>query len=86
MRYEIDLPKYDKKEGLKLEWEYNFRILTSVDTAGKIVIKANSPGLISLARILLSLSQEAIPSGHHIHLDISNSLEDGSVELILERE
>ena len=40
---------------------------------------------MSLARHLLVLAQEEAPSGCHIHLDEFNSLEDGSVELILDK-
>ena len=40
---------------------------------------------MSLARHLLVLAQEEAPSGSHIHLDSFNSLEDGSVELILDK-
>ena len=34
---------------------------------------------------LLLFSQDACPPGHHFHFDDLNSLEEGSVELILEK-
>jgi hypothetical protein len=86
MKYEINVPEYAPQEGMRLEWEDDFHISTSVDAGGIIIIKANSAGLVSLARHLLLLSQAPMPSGRHIHLDPSNSLEEGSNELILERE
>lgn len=85
MKYVIELPEYNTTEGLRLEWESGFRILTKVDAKGTIIISANSQGLISLARHLLVLAETSVPTGRHIHLDISNSLEEGSQELILER-
>lgn len=50
-----------------------------------VTISANASGLRSLARQLLVLAQESTPSGHHFHFDDSNSLEDGSTELVLEK-
>jgi|RifCSP13_3_1023840.scaffolds.fasta_scaffold343890_1 hypothetical protein len=86
MKYVIDVPDYDPSEGLRLEWEINFRISTRMDDTGAIIIVANSPGLVSLARHLLALAQLSMPAGHHLHLDTSNSLEEGSRDLIIERE
>ena len=50
------------------------------DTA---VISANREGMRSLAGQLTTLAESA--PGAHIHLDQYNSLEDGSVELVIER-
>jgi len=57
-------------------------ITTKNNTA---IIIANKEGLLSLANHLVNLAQDAIPKGSHIHFDDSNSLEDGSVELIIEK-
>jgi hypothetical protein len=46
-----------------------------------IAISANKAGLVSLARQLLTLAQDNVPSGSHFHFDDYNSLEDGSTEL-----
>lgn len=64
------------------KWEDGFSIKVSAENSCA-VISANREGLISLANHLLTLSQE--PAGGHIHLDSSNSLEDGSAELIIEK-
>lgn len=50
-----------------------------------VVISANKAGLFSLANHLLNLAQEEIPVGYHLHLDESNSLEEGSVDLIIQK-
>ena len=67
---------------MEIKWEDGFTIRTRIedDTA---IISANREGLISLANILLTLSDEH--SGDHIHLDEYNSLEEGSSELIIEK-
>ena len=67
---------------MEIKWEDGFKI--SIKSDGKtIILSANREGLISLARILDSLSAE-LP-GSHIHLDEYNSLEEGSAELIIEK-
>ena len=80
----LDIPEF--KDGrFKHSWEDNFKI--SVENNGEqIIIKANREGLISLAKQLLTLSEENVPEGMHFHLDEFNSLEKGSVELVIERE
>lgn len=78
----IEIPDYGQS-GLKFNWEKGFEILV-VENNGGFVIKANRSGLVSLARVFLSLSQKDIPDGYHVHLDDSNSLEDGSKNLVIE--
>lgn len=84
MKIEMDIHKYTHEEGLVLNWENNFSI--RVLGGDEIIIKANSAGLTSLASHLLTLAQEDVPNGSHIHLDEYNSLEENSVDLIVERD
>ena len=65
-----------------IRWEDGFEISTSAQE-GEVTISANREGLVSLARILMDLAEES--PGAHVHLDEHNSLEDGSVGLIIER-
>ena len=67
---------------MDLHWENGFVIDVRTES-GAAVIRANREGLLSLANHLKALAGE--PAGSHIHLDQWNALEDGSVELILER-
>ena len=67
---------------MNLDWEENFRITVGCDN-GTAVISANREGLISLANHLTALAEES--PGSHIHLDEHNSLEDGSIGLIIEK-
>lgn len=78
----ISIPEYDN--GLEFVWEENFKIKTSAPF-GTLTIEANREGLISLARHILHLAQDDVPSGCHIHLDEYNALEEGSLELIISK-
>lgn len=84
MKQEVEIIKYDSNKGLQLSWENNFSI--EVKSEGReVLIVANNEGLISLAKHLLTLAQEEVLQGTHIHLDQYNSLEDGSIDLIIEK-
>ncbi len=84
MQITIDIPTYNPNNGIKLNWQDNFEIVTKSE-AGDIIITANKAGLISLATHLLTLAQDEVPSGCHIHYDETNSLENGSVELVIQK-
>lgn len=83
LKTEIEIIPYNSEKGIEFNWEYGFEINTSFDK--EILISANKAGLISLARHLLTLAQDSVPSGTHIHFDDLNSLEDGSIGLIIEK-
>lgn len=67
---------------MNVEWIDGFRIRVSINS-NTAVISANKEGLISLAKQLVALAEEA--PGDHIHYDEYNSLEEGSAELVIER-
>jgi hypothetical protein len=85
MKLEIEVPDYNKSNGMKLKWEDGFKIEVKEQSSRSVLIKANKAGLFSLARHLLALSVSSIPTGYHLHFDDLNSLEDGSCELIIEK-
>ena len=68
---------------MRIRWEDGFEIHTST-REGEMVISANREGMLSLANILIDLANEN--PGTHIHLDEFNSLEDGSIELVIVRQ
>jgi hypothetical protein len=70
---------------MKIEWEDGFIIKTDLLTGNIFRIVADKNGLISLAKQLLSLAQDDIPVGNHIHYDSWNSLEKGSMEFVIEK-
>lgn len=84
MRIEIELEDYSKEKGMQLKWENGFNIKVEMNN-NNVLILANKSGLISLANHLLTLAQDGIEEGVHIHLDEYNSLEDDSVDLVIEK-
>ena len=85
MKKEIEIIPYDANTGIQLSWEKNFTIEVK-NTSNEVIISANNEGLLSLARHLLTLAQNEVPVGTHIHLDEYNSLEEGSIDLIIEKQ
>ncbi|MGW3779149.1 Imm32 family immunity protein [Streptomyces sp. NPDC005056] len=68
-----------------MPWSSHARTRARIDLGGEVVIEANAAGLRTLAGHLLTLSQDDVPDGSHLHLEDSNGLADGSVSLVLER-
>lgn len=68
---------------MEIEWIDGFTIEVKNEGGDTVVISANREGLLSLAKQLTALADE--PVGHHIHYDAYNSLEEGSVEMIIEK-
>ena len=67
---------------MDVHWADGYQIRARIER-GAMVISANREGLLSLADALVTLAGET--PGSHFHLDEYNSLEEGSVELIIER-
>jgi len=84
MEIKLEIPKYDGNSGLSIHWEDGFEITTKTGK-NEILISANKAGLISLAMQLLTLAQDDVPTGNHFHLDEHNSLESGSIALVIEK-
>jgi hypothetical protein len=80
----LEIPDYDPNCGIKYKWELNFDI--EIKSENKtIILTANSAGLRSLANHFLNLAQKEVPSGTHLHFDEYNALEEGSLELIIQK-
>lgn len=84
MKVSLNIPDYSPDMGMVLNWENDFQIKVSNEN-GTISIEANAEGLISLANHFLNLAQNSVPTGTHIHFDKFNSLEDDSLELLIEK-
>ena len=67
---------------LVYQWAPCYRIWAT-ERAGKIAIIANRTGLISLARICMTLAHSGTSCPLHDHLEVGTDLEDGSTELTL---
>ena len=84
MKINLEIPIYTKETGVKCEWELGFEIVIKYEK-GITKLVANKEGLVSLAKILLTLAQDEVSAGCHLHLDEYNSLDTGSSELIIEK-
>ncbi len=67
---------------MEVRWIRGAEIRVSIQ-GDEAVISANREGLLSLARQMIDLAEE--PAGGHIHYDETNSLEEGSAPLIIEK-
>ena len=67
---------------MEFKWTDGFMISVREED-GAVVIAANRAGLQSLADHLLRLAEQ--DGQNHFHLDQYNSLEEGSLELIIEK-
>ena len=77
-------PEYINNTGLQLCWGDGYMIKVASEN-NKVVISAYREVLISMVNHLLNLAQVDVPCGTHIHLDEYNALEDGSIDLIIEK-
>jgi hypothetical protein len=101
MKITIRIPKYDPLReveftnpdgekitlvgGLESEWEMGYQISSFIDH-NALCIQANKSRLISLSDQCLSLAQESVYDGHHIHLDEWNAFDDeNSIGIIIEK-
>ena len=65
------------------EWMEGFKVSVNTFTDHEVTISANKEGLLSLACQLKALA-EGMPRDH-IHYDENNSLEKGSLDLVIEK-
>jgi hypothetical protein len=82
MEVQIEVTQYTAEYGMRTDWEDEHWVKVTIDN-GSVAIQANSAGLRSLARHLLTLAQDSVPFGHHWHFDDRNGFEEGSTELII---
>lgn len=85
MKFELTIPEYIEGDSFKTEWVKGFEIYTEL-LNDSIVISANREGLITLATQLLTLAQDSVPDGYHFHLTDLGGLNEGSIELIFNKE
>lgn len=84
MEMKLEIPEYTLEKGIQFKWENGFDIEIKYRD-GVVTLMANKAGLISLANHFLNLAQEKIPAGYHMHFDEYNSLEEGSVDMLVEK-
>lgn len=85
MRKIIEFHEYVAEEGIELSWQNDYSIRCSIKD-NIVTISANREGLLSIANHLVTLAQDTVSVGSHLHFDDYNSLEDGSCELIISKD
>lgn len=84
IEWDIEVPAYGPESHLRFAWDDGFQI--SIDrTSSEVTIMANAAGLVSLARHCLTLAQQSVPPGSHIHLTDAVELKAGSGDLIIDK-
>lgn len=83
-RIEIVIPEYAKEYGVWPITGGPYVLEVHLDPKGTVVISGDKEGLITLARHLLTLAQDEVPLGAHIHYD-DNLLEENSLDLVVGR-
>ncbi|KQB98928.1 hypothetical protein [Pedobacter sp. Hv1] len=84
MEITLRIPEYTQEKGLLHTWEDGFEIENKI-IGNEIIISANCAGLTSLAKQLLTLAQGNVPVGSHFHLDQFSGLEEGSIDLVIQK-
>lgn len=79
----MQIPEFEWS--FKFNWQENKKIKVCIEDDRQVVMIINKEWLMSLANHLLNLAQDSVPNHYHIQLDEYNSLEDGSFELIIEK-
>lgn len=81
---QIDLPDYDPGVGLIFPIVPG-GLIEAAKQSQEFVIRANPNGLKLIAFQLLTLAQDGVPEGSHLHFDPGAALEDGSSRFVVER-
>jgi hypothetical protein len=84
MELKIMIHDYDVAQGLLLSWQSGAQVRINI-VDGEVILRANRSGFFSMAAHMLTLAQEGVPQGEHLHLDDSNGLEEGSCPVVIER-
>lgn len=84
MRITVNLPDYDGN-GLDVIWEDESNYILDVNEHD-IIISANKHGLISLAKQMLYMAYNDLPTGSHVHYDeFFTKMPTSNYELIIQK-
>lgn len=84
MKVIVDIPNYDGN-GLDVIWENGSNYAISVEE-NSVVVSANKSGLISLAKQMLYMAHNDLPTGSHIHYDsFFTHITNEDFELVIEK-
>ena len=84
MNVNVDIIPYSEEECICLEYVPGADIQL-VKEFGGLTIRANAEGLRFLAKVCLTLAQEDMPKGYHVHFDGFDFVRGDNRELTIER-
>jgi hypothetical protein len=84
MEIVVEISEYERRKGIAFEWDPGWDLRASRDDNG-VKIGGTAEALHGLAAVLLTLAQDAVRPGAHVHLDSFHGLSDESEEVLLER-
>ena len=84
MERTVEIGSYAPESGLALKWLSGYALEVRVHGT-EVTLRGNAAGLRSLAQHLLTLAEETVPDGVHVHLEPGLELEDLSESLVLDR-
>jgi hypothetical protein len=84
MNLNVELGSYSPESGLRLVWVPGYHLGVQAN-ADEVTITGNPEGLRSLAQHLLTLADEAVPSGAHAHFEPGSELDDNSASLVVDK-
>lgn len=83
-KFIYEFEDYDANSGILYETDSLMKV--SIHSSGEeCILSANKEGLMALAKSLVKLAQENVPSGSHFHLDYPIFMEEDSKDLIIEK-
>lgn len=84
MKLEIEIPDYDGN-AMDVIWEANANYAVKI-FENDVIIKANAQGLISLAKQMMYMVYNNLPSGSHVHYDDFFTKLKNKYDLVIEKE
>lgn len=69
---------------MEIKWEDDSEISVRVEEDGAVVLSGNKAGFLTLSRLFMDLAE--CEAGEHMHLDERNGLEEGSEEVVIEKQ
>ena len=84
MKIHVDVIPYSDEDCICIELVPDAKIKCR-KSDGEFLIQANREGLQFLAKVCLTLAQEDVPAGNHVHFDGFDFFESDNVDITIER-
>lgn len=86
MKTIVDIPEYNPEDGIVVTFDAFYSIKVEITDDFDVLVSANKNGLLLLAKYLLTLAQDSVPTiSGHFHLTEHDDLEKESSDLIVQK-